>query len=63
MKLRTGRRNHRNLYLQRGDQPRDDDPCIGFMVDEEDARLIAEAVTSPWHLNEININAEGRGEG
>lgn len=60
MKVRRGRRNHRNLYLQLGDEPSDADPCIGFMVDEDEAALVAEALTSPWHLNEIRLSAQIR---
>jgi hypothetical protein len=60
MKLRPGRRNDRNLYLQLGDEPGDNDPCVGFFVDEGVADLIASAVTSPWHLNEIKLSAEAR---
>lgn len=62
MKLRTGRRNPRNLYLQVGDEPSDRDPCVGFMVDDGSAALIADALNSPWHLNEILVNADARGE-
>lgn len=40
MKIRTGRRNGRTLYLQLTDEPRDDDPCIGFAVDPEVAAEI-----------------------
>lgn len=60
MRIRTGRRNPRNLYLQIGDQPADTDPCIGFMVDDDTGALVAEALTSPWHLNEIKISTEIR---
>jgi hypothetical protein len=62
VKLRTGRRNPRNLYLQLGDEPGERDPCVGFMVDDGSAALIADALNSPWHLNEIKINAEVRHE-
>jgi hypothetical protein len=60
MKIRTGRRNSRNLYLQLGDEPGDGDPCIGFMIDTDTGALIADAITSPWHLNEIMLSAEDR---
>jgi len=60
VKLRTGRRNTRNLYLQLADEPSDNDPCVGFMVDDDTAALIAAALTSPWHLNEIRLSVEGR---
>jgi hypothetical protein len=62
VKLRTGRRNSRNLYLQLGDEPGSRDPCVGFMVDDGSAALVADAVTSPWHLNEIKISADARHE-
>lgn len=62
MKLRTGRRNLRNLYLQVGDEPSNQDPCVGFMVDDGSAALLADAVNSSWHLNEIKINADARGD-
>jgi len=42
MRLRTGRKNFRNLYLQTGDQPSDDDPCLGLLIDPE----VAVALTS-----------------
>jgi hypothetical protein len=62
MKLRAGRRNGRNLYLQLGDEPRDDDPCIGFTVDDGAAEIIAQGLTSPWHLNELKLGAEDRND-
>ena len=63
MKIRTGRRNQHNLYLQLGNEPSDtDDPCIGFMLDGRDAALIADGLTSPWHLNEMKIDADLRSE-
>lgn len=60
MKLRPGRRNPRDLYLQLGDQPDDQDPCVGFMIDADTAPLIADALVSPWHLGEIKISAQAR---
>lgn len=62
MKIRTGRKNPHTLYLQLGDTPSDDDLRIGFMIDPEEASLLAEASTSmsPWHLNEVRISAEAR---
>lgn len=63
MKLRPGRKNPRNLYLQLGDQPADDDPSIGFFVDEATAALIADGLVSPWHIREILHAAEDREEG
>lgn len=58
MRLRTGQRNGHTLYLQRGDKPSDDDPSIGFITDPAVARLLCQAASSPWHLNEILVQAE-----
>lgn len=47
MRLRTGRKNAqtaRNLYLQLGDEPHDDDEYIGVIFDPVRAKLIAEIV-------------------
>lgn len=63
MKLRPGRKNPRNLYLQVGDEPGDADPSIGFFIDNDTAALIADGLNSPWHLREILHNAEDRDEG
>jgi hypothetical protein len=60
VKLRPGRKNPRNLYLQRGHDPADDDPPVGFLIDTDTAALISDALVSPWHLNEIRQTAEGR---
>ena len=60
MKIRQGRRNDRNLYLQLGDEPSDSDPCLGFMIDPEVGKILVQAVTSPWHLNEIALETEAR---
>lgn len=61
MRLRAGRRNPRNLYLQVGDEPHDkNDLPVGFMIDTDTAALIGDALNSPWHLNEIREAAEGR---
>lgn len=62
MRLRPGRKNPRTLYLQIGDQPADGDPAIGFLIDTDVAALIGEGLTSPWHLNEIRLSAEGRAD-
>lgn len=61
MILRPGRKNPRNLYLQLGDQPDDQvDLPVGFLIDTDVAALIADGLTSPWHLNEIKLTAESR---
>jgi hypothetical protein len=46
MKIRTGRKNRRNLYLQLGDEPGNSDPCLGLMIDPEVA-VILSSVVSP----------------
>jgi hypothetical protein len=33
VRLRQGRRNGRNLYLQLGPEPHETDPCLGFIID------------------------------
>ena len=58
MKIRTGRKNPRNLYLQRGDEPSDDDRCLGLIINPDDAKLICDGLTSAQHLNEMLLNAE-----
>lgn len=60
MKLRPGRKNPRNVYLQLGDEASDADPAIGFLIDTDTAALIGDGLTSPWHLNEIKLSAEAR---
>lgn len=61
MMLRPGRKNPRNLYLQLGDEPDDTvDLPVGFLIDTDVAELIGQGLTSPWHLNEIRLSAEGR---
>lgn len=62
MKIRTGRKNPHTLYLQLGDDPSDDDLRIGFMIDPQEASLLAEASETMrrWNLNEIRISAEIR---
>lgn len=32
MRLRQGRKNPLTLYVQLGDEPGDNDPCVGFAV-------------------------------
>jgi hypothetical protein len=63
MRLRPGRKNPRNLYLQLGDEPDENvDLPIGFLIDTDTAALIGEGLTSPWHLNEIRLSAEERSD-
>jgi len=42
MKLRVGRKVGRTIYLQRGDQPSDDDQLVGLMDTPELARHLVE---------------------
>lgn len=44
MKLRTGRRNLRTLYVQLGDEPTDDDPCLGLVLDQHAAAILCRLV-------------------
>lgn len=60
-RLRPGRKNPRNLYLQMGSEPDETvDLPIGYLIDTDVAALIGEGLTSPWHLNEIRLSAEAR---
>lgn len=62
-RLRPGRKNPRNLYLQIGAEPSDErDLPIGFFIDTDVAELIADGLNSAWHLNEIRLSAQGRGD-
>ena len=44
MKLRIGRKNMRRLYLQRGEEPSDQDVPIGFAVDWHTAQALCALV-------------------
>jgi hypothetical protein len=55
MKVRTGRRNLHTLYLQLGDQPSDDDRCIGFMIRPEAAILLVGAVNQDEDIREAYL--------
>lgn len=46
MKIRQGRRNGRNLYLQIGPEPHETDPCLGFMIDPRIATDIVNTMNS-----------------
>lgn len=61
MKLRQGRRNGFNIYIQVQDEPSDDDLCIGFIPDGRVARLIVQTFNeAPWMLERLHgITAEG----
>lgn len=47
MKLRQGRRNPHNVYAQFGDEPSDDDTCIGFFINGDIAK---------WSCRDGNIH-------
>lgn len=55
MKIRQGRKNKHNLYLQLGDEPSDRDPCIGLIMYPEAAELICKRITQD-EAREINAN-------
>lgn len=42
MKLRQGRKNPLNLYVQLGDEPDDDDLSVGYVRNPDVARWIVE---------------------
>lgn len=44
MKWRTGRKNPRTIYIQRGDEPSNDDPFIGTLDTPELVRQAVDAV-------------------
>ena len=51
-KLRCGRKQDRNLYLQRGDEPSDDDEYLGVFFD---ARTLAALIDiANDHLAELD---------
>jgi hypothetical protein len=53
MKLRPGRKNPRNLYLQLGGVPADDDPCIGLLIDPGVAAVLGDALTDGKYLDKV----------
>lgn len=62
-RLRAGRKNPRNLYLQIGDEPDETvDLPVGLLIDTDVAELIGQGLTSPWHLNEILFSAQSRAD-
>lgn len=42
MKIRVGRKQDRNLYIQMGDEPSDDDEFLGVIFDPTRAKFIVE---------------------
>lgn len=49
MRLRQGRKNPLNLYVQMDDESSDDDLSIGYIRDPDVAHLIAQAFDeAPW---------------
>lgn len=67
MKIRQGRKNGHNLYLQFGDEPSDRDISIGYVKYPELAQWIVDAVDLSGgayrHLEEIVDNGLGRNRG
>ena len=57
MKIRQGRRNGRNLYLQLGPEPDDTDPCLGFIIDPRVAFLLADCVNGFAYTGEAAVRA------
>lgn len=51
MKIRQGRKNGRNLYLQLGREPSDSDPCLGFIIDPAVARAMLDVLNSHSELD------------
>lgn len=45
MKLRTGRKNGRNIYIQLGDEPHDTDPQVGCI----DTSILADAMVQTFN--------------
>lgn len=45
--LRTGRKVHRTIYEQQGEQPSDDDPLVGVMDTPELAQAVVQAYNRP----------------
>lgn len=65
MKLRTGRRNPHNLYIQVGDNPSDDDDIsIGYIKYPQLTPLIVEGFNSSSEVNSLlaGLVSEGDGE-
>jgi hypothetical protein len=61
VKLRTGRRNPRNLYLQLGDEPSEGgDICLGLIIDPHVAAVITERLNEegngPQEIRDALIN-------
>ena len=42
MKIRTGRHQDRNLYIQMGDEPSDEDEYLGVIFDPTRAKFLVE---------------------
>lgn len=53
MKLRQGRKNPLNLYVQFGDEPADGDLSIGYVRDERVARWIVLETQTPSALDRL----------
>lgn len=48
MKIRQGRRNARNIYLQIGDEPSDQDISIGYIREPRWAKAVCEAANAAY---------------
>ena len=48
MRLRTGRKQAQNLYVQMGDDPSDEDEYIGVIFDPTRAKYLCEIVSEYW---------------
>lgn len=61
MRLRTGRKNRHNLYLQVGDEPANTDPCLGLMIDPEVSVILSGLVLGDdARLIEFALNRAGK---
>lgn len=58
MKIRQGRKNKLNLYLQLGSEPSDRDVCIGLIMYPHAAELICKRISQD---DAQQINDEGPG--
>lgn len=50
VKLRHGRKQDRNIYLQRGPEPSDDDEYLGVIFDPAKAAILIEIVNTSGEL-------------
>lgn len=50
-KLRTGRKNPHNLYLQRGREPSDQDVCLGLIINPAVAEILVKMINEAGELD------------